>query len=69
MSQPFATVRVDDLKDMLTKRATIERLNGDIAQSSHTLRIRNMILRAVKKGQKPPPAHANTAHDAMETEA
>lgn len=65
MSQPFATVRVDDLKDMLTKRATIERLDGDIAKSSHTLMIRNMILRAVKKGQNKPAAIANTAQSAI----
>lgn len=65
MSQPFATVRVDDLKDMLTKRATIERLDGDIAKSSHTLMIRNMILRAVKKGQNKTSASVKTAQNAI----
>lgn len=64
MTHPFAVVKVDDLKDMLTKRATIERLSGDIAKSSHTLMIRNMILRAVKKSQKQPQTHTQPAQSA-----
>lgn len=64
MTHPFAVVKVDDLKDMLTKRATIERLAGDIAKSSHTLMIRNMILRAVKNSQKQAQAHTQPAQSA-----
>ena len=37
MSQPFATVRVDDLKDMLTKPATIQRQQIEAVQAVHTM--------------------------------
>ena len=70
MSQVIQTVQVPALMQWLTQQASFQRMAGETLQASHTIRTREALRRALKKGleqsQATQPAFIQPARSAIE---